>query len=103
MTFDEKVWTLLNRIPSGRVSTYSEIARALGSPNSARAMGNACNRNPNAPHTPCHRVVCADGKLGGYAKGRQKKIKLLESEGIRIKSGRILNFERVLIKASELR
>ncbi len=103
MNFNEKIWVVLNRIPRGKVTTYKEIAKAVGSPKAFRAAGNACNKNPNSPKTPCHRVVSFDGSLGGYAHGLRKKIKLLESEGIRIKNNKIVNFEEVLAKAKELR
>ncbi|MFA6328437.1 MAG: MGMT family protein [Candidatus Micrarchaeia archaeon] len=70
------------KIPKGQVRTYSQIARAVGKPRAARAVGNALAENPLAPIIPCHRVVRADGQLGGYsAKGGQaKKRWLLKSE-----------------------
>ncbi len=98
MSFDEKVWKALKKIPKGKVATYKQIAGLAGSPNAFRAVGNACNKNPHAPMTPCHRVVSSSGSLGGYAGGLKKKIKLLESEGIRIKNNRIVNFTEVLSK-----
>ena len=64
--FSEKVWELTKRIPKGKVTTYGEIARALGRPGPARAVGQALKRNPHAPAVPCHRVVKSDGGLGGY-------------------------------------
>ncbi len=103
MTFDEQVWKLLSRIPFGRVSTYKEIARVLGNSRAARAVGNACNRNSNAPKVPCHRVVSFDGSLGGYAKGAREKRRLLESEGVTIKYRKIVNFEDIIVRASELK
>jgi O-6-methylguanine DNA methyltransferase len=88
-SFYVKVWKAMDRIPHGKVTTYKELARAIGNPHSARAIGNACNKNPNAPHTPCHRVVASDGSLGGYALGLRKKIQLLEAEGIEIRNEKI--------------
>ncbi|GMR15971.1 MAG: hypothetical protein BMS9Abin31_0270 [Gammaproteobacteria bacterium] len=81
--FQQSVWRELNKIPLGETRTYGEIARKLNS--SARAVGNACRRNPIAVIIPCHRVVSAKG-LGGYAgktEGRQLNIKrwLLNHEG----------------------
>lgn len=90
-SFDEKVWQLLKKIPKGKVTTYKQIAIALGKPRAARAVGNACNRNPNAPKVPCHRVVLSSGEIGGYAKGLQKKASLLKAEGVKIKNNKVLN------------
>ncbi len=87
--FAEKVYRAARRIPRGRVGTYKSIARAIGSPNAARAVGNALNKNPFAPKVPCHRVVKSDGSVGGFASGARKKIKILQREGIEIKNGRI--------------
>jgi len=91
----------MKRIPKGKVSTYREIAKFIGKPNAFRAVGNTCNKNPNAPRVPCHRVVKSDGRVGGYAFGEKKKILLLQNEGIKVKKGRILNFEDCLLKTSE--
>jgi len=85
MTFNQKVWTLTARIPPGKVTTYGEIARALNT-KAYRAVGNALNKNPYAPKVPCHRVVGSDGSLTGFAGGIPKKQRLLEQEGIAIKS-----------------
>lgn len=95
MNFNEKVWKQLSRIPKGKVSTYSDIAVLAGSPGGARAVGNACNKNENAPIVPCHRVVKSDGSLGGYALGLKKKIELLKNEGIKVQNNKIKNFENV--------
>lgn len=79
--FQQKVYDAVKKIPRGRVSTYKAIARAIGEPNSARAVGNALNKNRSLS-IPCHRVVCSNGKIGGYNKGRSKKIWLLKNEGV---------------------
>jgi len=94
--FQERVWKLLSKIPKGRITTYGEIAKGLGKSGAARAVGNACNANPFAPKVPCHRVVAFDGKIGGYAHGTRKKIELLKKEGIRVKNGKIADFEQKL-------
>lgn len=88
--FQENVWRLLLQIPKGRVSTYGAIARHLQC-RSARAVGNAIGANVDAPRIPCHRVVRADGSLGGYSApgGVARKQQLLEFEGIRIRAGRV--------------
>tara|TARA_B110000014_G_C20101964_1_gene578628 strand:- start:629 stop:904 length:276 start_codon:yes stop_codon:yes gene_type:complete len=81
--FQIKVWNYLKKIPKGKVKTYKQVAIAINSPKSARAVANACARNPYAPKIPCHRVIRSDGGLGGYsAKGgvRTKKM-MLKNEG----------------------
>lgn len=97
MKFQEKVWELLKKIPEGRVTTYGIIARKLNT-KAYRAVGNACHNNPFFPVAACHRVVCSNGNLGGFASGTRKKIKLLEKEGVRIKNNKIENFNKVLFK-----
>ena len=82
--FQIEVWKFLKKIPKGKVKTYKEVAIAINKPKSARAVANACGKNPYAPKIPCHRVIRSDGKLGGYSGngGRKTKKKLLKSEGI---------------------
>ncbi|MCK5322478.1 MAG: MGMT family protein [Candidatus Aenigmarchaeota archaeon] len=82
--FKNKVYNATKQIPKGKVTTYKEIAKAIGKPRSYRAIGNALNKNPFAPKIPCHRVIRSDGSIGGFAYGTQKKIRLLKSEGIKI-------------------
>lgn len=89
MTFPEKVWVMTARVPLGRVTTYGEIARALGT-RAYRAVGQALHRNPYAPAVPCHRVVGADGSLTGYGGGLRKKIQLLRSEGVPVRNGKVV-------------
>jgi methylated-DNA-[protein]-cysteine S-methyltransferase len=81
--FEREVLHALLRIPAGQVRTYGEIARAVGEPGAARAVGTACARNPLPLLIPCHRVVRSDGGLGGYSMrgGVDLKRQLLESEG----------------------
>ena len=99
MTFNQTVWETLSLIPKGKVITYGEIARVLKKPKASRAVGNACNANPHAPAVPCHRVVTANGSIGGYAFGEKKKIALLKKEGIRVNKGKIVDFEQRKIMA----
>lgn len=87
--FYVRVWKAMDRIPRGNVATYQSLARAVGTPKAVRAIGNACNKNPNAPQTPCHRVIASDGSLGGYAFGLPKKIAMLKREGVKIENGKI--------------
>ena len=98
LSFNKKVWAALKLVPRGRVTTYQEIARYLGRPGAARAAGNACHKNPDAPGIPCHRVVKADGGLGGYAGGAKKKIRLLKREGVRAEKGKVKDFEKKIYK-----
>tara|TARA_B100000579_G_scaffold431059_1_gene445504 strand:+ start:532 stop:807 length:276 start_codon:yes stop_codon:yes gene_type:complete len=81
--FQLKVWRFLQKIPRGKIKTYSEIAKAIGKPNSFRAVANAVAKNPFPPTIPCHRVVRANGALGGYSGkgGLKTKKKLLKKEG----------------------
>jgi methylated-DNA-[protein]-cysteine S-methyltransferase len=85
--FDRRVYELARTIPPGSTMTYGEIARALGeAPMRARDVGVALSRNPFAPIVPCHRVVAAGGRLGGYSApgGASTKRRLLELEGAEI-------------------
>ncbi|HEX7077996.1 MAG TPA: bifunctional DNA-binding transcriptional regulator/O6-methylguanine-DNA methyltransferase Ada [Candidatus Eisenbacteria bacterium] len=85
--FQERVWAALRAIPYGETRSYQEVARIVGSPRAARAVGRACATNPVAVVIPCHRVVRGDGSLGGYAWGLGVKRDLLERERKR-RSGR---------------
>ncbi|MBI3323151.1 MAG: MGMT family protein [Candidatus Omnitrophica bacterium] len=81
--FQRKVYEALLKIPRGQVRTYAEVARTIGRPRAARAVGQALKRNRWAPAIPCHRVVASDGKLGGYSGpgGLAGKRRLLRREG----------------------
>jgi methylated-DNA-[protein]-cysteine S-methyltransferase len=87
-TFSEKVWDLTSKIPAGRVATYGDLAKRLGT-SGYRAVGNALHRNPYAPIVPCHRVVGSDGSLTGFAGGLPAKQRLLKSEGVKIVNDRV--------------
>lgn len=78
--FQWRVWSELQNIPYGSTRSYSEVARAVGSPKAARAVAQACATNPVAIVIPCHRVVREDGDLGGYRWGLNRKERLLEQE-----------------------
>ncbi len=97
-SFNEKIWKLMDKIPRGKITTYKELARAAGNPLASRAVGNACNKNPNSPATPCHRVVSSSGGIGGYAHGTKKKIQLLAKEGVEVVDGKVSDFENRLYK-----
>ena len=78
--FQQRVWNALREIPPGATETYSDVARRLGMPNSARAVARACATNPIAVLVPCHRVVRRDGDLSGYRWGVERKRALLHRE-----------------------
>ena len=84
--FQLKVWKYLKTIPKGKVKTYKQVAIGIKSQRSARAVANACAKNPYAPKIPCHRVIRSDGDLGGYSGrgGIKQKLKLLRSEKVAI-------------------
>ncbi len=92
-SFNERVWKLCAQVPAGKVTTYQELANALGT-TAYRAVGNALNKNPYAPRVPCHRVVKSDGTLGGFARGLEAKEILLQKEGVRFTGGRVVGFEK---------
>lgn len=78
--FQRAVWDQISAIPYGETRTYAQIAQSLGRPGALQAVGQACGRNPVPLFIPCHRVVGANGKLGGYAFGPAVKKFLLELE-----------------------
>jgi len=82
--FQKKVWKFLKTIPKGKVKTYKQVAIGIKRPKSARAVANACAKNPYSPKIPCHRVIRSDGGLGGYSArgGIKKKLRLLRSEKV---------------------
>lgn len=99
MTLAEKVYEKLRLVPKGRVTTYKYLAEAVGS-RAYRAVGQIMRTNPDAPRTPCHRVVASDGRLGGFKGARggkeiEEKVALLKSEGVGVKNGKVENFEEV--------
>ena len=81
--FQVEVWKYLIKIPKGSVRTYKQVATGINRPNSARAVANACGKNPYSPKVPCPRVIKSDGSLGGFSApgGIKKKIRLLKKEG----------------------
>ena len=85
-TFQREVWNEIDKIPSGEVITYSQIAKNIGKPKAARAVANACGANPNPITTPCHRVICSNGDIGGYSGsgGVKQKKELLRKEGVNL-------------------
>jgi len=95
-SFDQQVLLAVREVGWGRVASYGEIARRIGSPRAARAVGGAVGRNPIALLIPCHRVIAADGTLGGYGgdgmverdQALERKRDLLLREGLHIQARR---------------
>ncbi|APA15431.1 hypothetical protein SS1G_09112 [Sclerotinia sclerotiorum 1980 UF-70] len=100
--FQRKVYNLLLQIPSGKVSSYASLAKALST--APRAVGGALRRNPYAPQVPCHRIICADGAIGGFkgeaqdapsGMNQKEKLSLLKSEGVDFdENGQLVDEER---------
>ncbi|MCH8986628.1 MGMT family protein [Patescibacteria group bacterium] len=92
-SFQEKVFAAVKKIPKGEVRSYKEVAAFINRPESARAVGNALNKNRDA-QIPCHRVIRADGDIGGYGGGYgggiKKKKELLQKEGVVIQGNRVI-------------
>ena len=80
--FQQRVWSALRRIPLSGSRSYAEIAREIGSPKAARAVGGACGANPIPVLIPCHRVLAAGRDLGGFTAGLDWKLRLLAAEGV---------------------
>jgi len=81
--FQKSVWNALRKISLGKTKSYGEIAQAVGRPKAVRAVGGACGKNPVPVLVPCHRVLAANRKLGGFSGGLDWKRDLLKREGIR--------------------
>ena len=93
----ERCYRLVSKIPRGKVTTYKEIAEALGI-RGYRVVGMLLSKNPKPIEIPCHRVVKSNGEVGGYIMGVEKKVELLRSEGIPVENGRIVDFERYFFR-----
>ncbi len=93
MNLEKRVYKKLLRVPAGKVTTYSELAKTVGLRNGQRVIGKIMNKNPYPAIIPCHRVVKATGEVGGYAYGKNIKINMLAREGINIKANKILDLE----------
>ena len=89
------VYKKLLEVPKGKVTTYLELAKAVGLKNGQRAIGKVMNKNPYPAIVPCHRVIMSTGKVGGYAWGEEIKIEMLSREGIEIRQGKILDNDRI--------
>lgn len=98
MSLDKKIYKKLLEVPEGKITTYGELAKAVGFTNGQRAVGKIMNKNPYPVIIPCHRVVRADGKVGGYAYGKEIKTSMLKKEGIKIKDGKIIDWKNTIYR-----
>jgi deoxyribonuclease V len=96
MNLFKSTYDLVRQIPDGKVSTYGNIAKALGDIYAARAVGRMMNQNPNADDMPCFKIVYSDGRLGGFGLGIHDKINRLNHDNISVENGRIVDFENKL-------
>jgi methylated-DNA-[protein]-cysteine S-methyltransferase len=94
---DNDVYELLLKIPAGKVSTYGDLAKALGNPSASREIGRILGRNPNPVKVPCHRIVKSSGKVGGYFYGSDRKKELLEKEGLSFTDEIVNDFKKVRV------
>jgi O-6-methylguanine DNA methyltransferase len=92
--FTERVLSVVRRIPPGRVATYGDVAAMAGRPRAARAVGNIM-RTCRKPGIPCHRVIAAGGRLGGYGGSEMMKRALLAAEGVTVSGSRVRELSRV--------
>ena len=90
--FESRVYRICAKIPRGHVSTYKALAHALDT-KAYRAVGQALNKSPGMPTVPCHRIVAADGSIGGFARGPAAKAKLLQKEGVLVRNGKVVDFK----------
>jgi methylated-DNA-[protein]-cysteine S-methyltransferase len=95
LKLEDKVYKKLLEVPLGMVTTYGELAKAVGLQNGQRAIGRIMNKNPYPVIVPCHRVIKSDGKIGGYAWGEKIKTNMLSREGVKIKNGKIIDLKMI--------
>ena len=98
MNLEHKVYKKLLDVPKGQITTYGDLAKAVGLKNGQRIIGKIMKQNPYPVLVPCHRVVMSTGKIGGYAYGEHVKTKMLSDEGMEIINGSIENFDKKLFK-----
>jgi methylated-DNA-[protein]-cysteine S-methyltransferase len=98
LNLEQKIYKKLLEVPKGNITTYGELAKAVGLKNGQRAVGKIMNKNPYPVIIPCHRVVMSTGKIGGYAYGENVKTKMLNDEGIEIQNGKILELENKIYR-----
>lgn len=98
-----QVYDIVAQIPEGKITTYGDIARALGHPHASRMVGRILNKNPNPIATPCHRVIKSDGNIGGYSFGKVMKKELLKKEGVYFIGDSVAQFAKCRISLQKLR
>ena len=98
MNIEEQIYQKLLQVPSGYVTTYGELAKAINLKNGQRVVGQIMKKNPFPVIVPCHRVVKSDGTIGGYAYGTEIKKNMLTKEGLKINSNKILDFKDNLFR-----
>jgi len=98
LNLQQKIYKKLLEVPKGQITTYGDLAKAVGLKNGQRVVGQIMNKNPYPVIIPCHRVVMSTGKIGGYAFGEHIKIKLLHDEGIQIENGKIVDLKNTLYR-----
>jgi O-6-methylguanine DNA methyltransferase len=94
ITFADRVLVVVRRIPPGRVATYGDVAALAGQPRACRAVGNIM-RDCRRRDVPCHRVIAAGGRLGGYGGSQALKGSLLQAEGVPVSGSRVRELDRV--------
>jgi len=95
MNLFDYTFDLVRQIPEGKISSYGEVAKALGDIIASRAVGRMMNQNPNADNMPCFKIVHSDGRIGGFGLGIDDKIRRLKEENVLVKKDRIVDFENV--------
>ena len=95
MNLEDRVYKKLLKVPPGMVTTYGELAKAVGLKNGQRVIGRIMNKNPYPVIVPCHRVIKSNGQIGGYAWGEKIKTNMLSKEGMKIKNGKITDLEMI--------
>lgn len=98
MKLEHRVYKKLLEVPKGKVTTYGELAKAVGLTNGQRSIGRIMKKNPFPIIVPCHRVVKSDHRIGGYAYGEKVKENILFQEGLKISNGKILNWKKKVHK-----
>lgn len=89
--FQEKILTIVRKIPKGQTLTYKQVAKLAGHPKASRVIGNILHKNYD-PGIPCHRVIRSDGKIGGYNRGEKKKAKILKAEKVDLRGRLIVKY-----------
>jgi|TARA_B100001750_G_scaffold197868_1_gene170717 methylated-DNA-[protein]-cysteine S-methyltransferase len=98
LIIEKKIYRKLLQVPSGKITTYKELARSVGLQNGQRVIGQIMKKNPFPVIIPCHRVVKSNGEIGGYAYGISIKKNMLVKEGISISNNKIKNFQKTIFR-----